>query len=680
MSEPKRRSGDWEIGRLTQSPNLPISRSPNLRRWLLVAVLLLAAAIRFVGLDNSSSPPGLEHDEVAHWLINQDILAGEHGVYFTEAYGHEALYHYFQAYFGALVGDHALALRLPSAYLGVLLVAVSYALGRRLFGPWVGLWSAAFLAVLFWPVFYSRLALRAIALPVLAGMAAVAWWRAEGRDWEIGRLRDWRLETGESRARDLSIPSVQSPNLLFLISGVMAGLSLHTYMAARAVPIFFGLYCVYLALFHRAFLRRHWRGVALFWLAFLVVAAPLVWFLLTTPGAEVRIAEVDAPLRAALRGDVRPALENVVRIAGMFGFRGDPLWRQNVAGRPVFDPVMAALFYLSVGMFLWHWRDRRHAFVLLWLSAAALPSVFTIDAPSSIRLIMLLPALMLFPLELIHTTLDLSTVREKFSTELVTRGVNLLLGVLLLLTGWRTVEGLWRVWPANDEVRFVWQAALTEAAAWLDRSDAAGPVAVGGWTPDTMDAPTMGLNLRRDDLSVRFFDPTQSVILPFTTDEPIRIVTPTALPLAPLLAAMFTPWEQPHGEFTAYEIPARPDIGPQIAADAEFGGQVRLLGYDVVEGCMVGEPCTLLTYWQTAAPNGQPRRIFLHAVDEAGQIVAQDDRLGAPAEFWQPGDLIMQLLTLTETTEELRLGIYDPANGQRLMVDGEEFWRFETGD
>jgi 4-amino-4-deoxy-L-arabinose transferase-like glycosyltransferase len=152
------------------------------RRFALVAILLVATALRVIGLDNfpmpmGATPPGLEHDEVAHWLINRDILAGEHAIYFTEAYGHEALYHYAQAFFGAAVGEHALALRLPSVYLGVLLVAVSYALGRRLFGVRMGLLSAAFLAVLFWPVFYSRLALRAMALPVVAGLSAVVWWR-----------------------------------------------------------------------------------------------------------------------------------------------------------------------------------------------------------------------------------------------------------------------------------------------------------------------------------------------------------------------------------------------------------------------------------------------------------------------------------------------------------------------
>ncbi len=84
-----------------------------------------------------------------------------------------------------------------------------------------------------------------------------------------------------------------------------------------------------------------------------VIAAPLVIFLQTNPGAEFRITEIDAPLRALLAGDLRPVLENSLKIAGMFGFSGDPLWRQNVAGRPVFGPLLGlAVLFGIVGGFV----------------------------------------------------------------------------------------------------------------------------------------------------------------------------------------------------------------------------------------------------------------------------------------------------------------------------------------
>ena len=53
---------------------------------LLVGVLLLAALLRLWALGDV--PPGLEHDEVANWLIARDILSGQHALYFTAAYGH----------------------------------------------------------------------------------------------------------------------------------------------------------------------------------------------------------------------------------------------------------------------------------------------------------------------------------------------------------------------------------------------------------------------------------------------------------------------------------------------------------------------------------------------------------------------------------------------------------------
>lgn len=656
-------------------PSSGTSQSARIAAWprhrslaLLILILLAASAFRFIGLDNfptprGATPPGLEHDEVAHWLINQDILAGQHAIYFTEAYGHEALYHYLQAGFGALVGDHALALRLPSAYFGILLVAVSYALARRLFGVRVALWSAAFLSVLFWPVFYSRLALRAISLPVFSGLAAYWWWRAFPFKADV---------VGSTGFEGRAVANGTGMWWLFA-AGVLAGLSLHTYMAARAVPIFFALYSLYLLLFHRVTFRGNWRGIALFWLALLVVAAPLVMYLLANPGAEERIAEVDAPLRALIAGDVKPVLENAIRIAGMFGVEGDPLWRQNVAGQPVFDPVLGFLFYAGVALSLWRWRDPHHAFLLLWLVASVIPSLVTIDAPSSIRIINLLPVLMAFPLVFIHSVPYLSTLREKLSTDLGTRLVSVGLGALLGFSAWITYTGLWRVWPANDEVRFVWQAALTEAAAYLDQSQASGPVAVGGWTPETMDPPTMALTLRRDDLSLRYFDPLQSLILPVSSDgEPIRIVSPAIMPVAAPLQGLIREWEDLRGDFVLYEMPGQPAVEPDRPAEIVLGERLLFLGHDVVEGCRLEERCEIVTYWRVLAPPGEPLRLFLHAVDDGGEPAAQDDRLGAPAKHWQAGDIVMQRLAVEITTPEMRLGVYNPQSGQRLTTEAGE--------
>jgi hypothetical protein len=254
----------------------------------------------------------------------------------------------------------------------------------------------------------------------------------------------------------------------------------------------------------------------------------------------------------------------------------------------------------------------------------------------------------------------------------------MLTGLVLILTGYQavnTVAGLWRVWPAAEEVQFVWQAALTQAADYLDSSPVASPVAVGGWTPDTMDEPTMTLTLRRDDLSLRYFDPSESLILPGGANRQptARMVRPRILPLAPSLESIAgVPTYLPAGaspgqQFALHESMTLPTDQPEYRFENDFGGQLRFLGYDLEGNCQDDAPCGLVTYWQVLDEADGPRRIFLHRIDDGGHIIGQDDRLGVPAKFWQPGDIIIQLLTIPPGEGALSLGVYNPETEQRLL-------------
>ena len=656
------------------------SRLLNNYRLFLVVVLLAAAILRLYGLNNLS-PPGLEHDEVAHWLINRDILSGNLALYFSDAYGHEAGFHYVQAVFMTILGDNAFALRLPSAFAGLLLVSVTFALTRRLFGLRTALLSAGLLAVLFWPVFYSRLALRAISLPLLAGLSAYFWWKA----WQDRRSKPIQLPGS-------SIPAsvFASPLTWFTVAGLFAGLTFYTYMASRVVPIFFAIYLAYLALFHRPAFKAKWRGIALFVLTYLVVVAPLAYYLLSHPGAESRISEVDAPLIALAGGELKPVLENSLKVIAMFGLKGDPLWRQNVADLPVFDPLISLFFYIGLAITLWRWREPRHLFVVLWLFTATIPSIVTIDAPSGIRIINALPVITIFPvigLEVIHFFRSLSTVSSKLSPEVGRKLALLLIAFFFLFHGVRTARAIFQTWPNESEVQFVWQGALTEAAAYLDGTADSGPVAVGGWTPETMDAPTMELTLRREDLSLRYFNPTDALIIPTQEDNTgkqmsSRIVHPTALPFHPALEGLLEGWSANSiaiDSFTYHELDHPLLIQPGNPAEVTFGRELTFLGYDLEESppddvnIAEGGPLALLTYWRVAEPPAGARRFFLHLVDEDGDIVAQDDRLDAPAGHWSTGDIIIQRLSLSGSEEnsggKLRLGVYNPDSGRRIITN-----------
>jgi hypothetical protein len=197
-----------------------------------------------------------------------------------------------------------------------------------------------------------------------------------------------------------------------------------------------------------------------------------------------------------------------------------------------------------------------------------------------------------------------------------------------------------------------------------------------------MDPPTLVLLLRRENLALRYFDPTQSLIVPAApADQPARITRPSILPLDPALEQQLLAWNAPPTmiqSFTLYQLDSLPVPQPQFPAAIFFEGEITFLGYDLLtaEG---EQSLRLLTYWRIERPSGDPRRFFLHLVNAQGQTLTQQDTLGAPAEHWQAGDLLLQIHTLdlpaTDTPLLLHLGLYNPATNQRLSAGETDFIR-----
>ncbi len=624
---------------------------------IMLVILLLAFGLRVIGI-NSGSPPGIEHDEVANWLIDRSILdEGNFAIYFTRAYGHEALFHYIQAASVALLGDSPFALRLPSAFAGLLGVVVTFAIAKRLFDEKVALLAAGLLAVLFWSVFYGRLGLRAIWLPLFSGLSFYFFW---------GGWADFRRRKGI---------------LSFLLAALFAGLGFNTYMAGRTIPIFYGLFVFYLALFHWRRFKRVWQGILLFGVLFALLCLPLLLFLQNNPSAELRVAEVAAPLQALRAGDMQPVLQNGMRIAGMFGVTGDPLWRQNVAGKPVFEPILATIFYSSLLYALWKWRDARFAFLLLWLGTAVLPSLVTIDAPSSIRIINGLVVITIFPAIVMHKLWQLSTVNPQLSTKNGKLALTILIFTFSLLYVGRTGRDIFVTWSNGGDVSFVWQSALRDVGQYLDQSGETA-VSLAGWSPETMDSPSMTLLRQNDDIDISYFNPQDGTLIVPTTGQILR---PSALPLDLFWENKLAEWGSEVREeerFTQYLVANMPV--PQVPVDVQFGEELLLLGYDLNDGQVV-------TYWQVTAVPDNARQLFIHYLDGEGNQIGESyyfdrpDPQGLWFAHWQEGDLLLQLHTLPAGTSQIRIGWFDPyscATGvcQNLQTaDGAEFLLLELG-
>lgn len=110
---------------------------------------------------------------------------------------------------------------------------------------------------------------------------------------------------------------------------------------------------------------------------------------------------------------------------------------------------------------------------------------------------------------------------------------------------------------------------------------------------------------------------------------------------------------------------------------ADFGGVVRLLGYDLGGPFRAGDAVPLRLVWQAVAPPEEGYSVFVHVVDEEGAIITQHDgipRGDYPLYRWVAGEVVPDEVALTLPPDlaageyRVRVGFYRPETGERLPV------------
>lgn len=107
--------------------------------------------------------------------------------------------------------------------------------------------------------------------------------------------------------------------------------------------------------------------------------------------------------------------------------------------------------------------------------------------------------------------------------------------------------------------------------------------------------------------------------------------------------------------------------------DVRLGDAVALRGYDVSLARQPGGEMALTLYWQAQQRVAGRFKVFVHLVNEAGQIAAQSDAIPAggeaPTESWLPREVVVDRHSLRlpgAGRYRLLVGMYDPISGQRL--------------
>lgn len=185
------------------------------KHWSIIAILIIAVVLRFWQL--GSIPPSLDWDEAALGYNAYSLLETGRDEYGNilplnlKSFGDykPAVYAYLDVPFVALLGLNELAVRFPSALLGVLLVLVSYLLVKEIFeNEYLAITVALSMAISPLAVFFSRPAFETSTALFLNTLATFFFIKAT-------RKSSW-----------------------FIFSAICFGLSLFTYQSSRLfVPI-----------------------------------------------------------------------------------------------------------------------------------------------------------------------------------------------------------------------------------------------------------------------------------------------------------------------------------------------------------------------------------------------------------------------------------------------------------
>lgn len=344
--------------------------------WLMILVLAVAFFLRVYDVGNT--PLGVHYDEAANAILTDEIAHGAWPIFIEGYTGKEVLYFYLASLMVRLIGTPLIAIRLTSAFIGTVSVAVTYRMTREMFREHLGegsgragdiaLIAAALHATNLWAVTTSRLGFRAPTQPLLQSLTILFLWRALQHSRWAGNSPSRPLTPGD-RLQPAEAPSFRAvfdrwqPTLDWVLAGLFCGLSAHTYLAIRAFPLLLAPFLLWVLIAVPGSSARIRRGqriktirhIGLFLLVAALVFSPLGLFYLQNPQYFAnRISQVSV-LSSQAGSNHWATLWHAIKVSfGVFIQRGDLNWRFNVSGAPALWWPVAAFFVAGLLIGLWH--------------------------------------------------------------------------------------------------------------------------------------------------------------------------------------------------------------------------------------------------------------------------------------------------------------------------------------
>jgi 4-amino-4-deoxy-L-arabinose transferase-like glycosyltransferase len=636
--------------------NPPIRQSFNLQSplsiFLLLAILLLASFLRFYRLDAQS----FWNDEGNSARIAERslrlIVAGAAGDIHPP--GYYLLLHYWRE----AAGHSEFALRAFSVFAGILAVAFTYALGRRLFGSPTGLFAAFLAALSPLAVYYSQEARMYALLGMLSAASTYLLLRVFAR-WRISESANQQISDFKS-----PISNLQFPLAVYIL---VAAAGLYTQYAFAFVLL------VHNAIFALWWLAkgRRWRWVAL-WAGMqaAIVALYLPWLPIALRAAGWPSTEPTVSLGRALTDVLRVLTVGLTL----------PLERATVA-------LVGAGVLLLLGLWPRRCKPLNTAIVAIYLlSPIALIFAFDLYKPAWLKfLVVVLPPCQVLIACGISRIASLQISKSPISSLQFSYLQSLISITVAVLVALVTLPSLYNLYFNPAYARDDYRQIAADVAALARSGDAVILNAPNQWevftyyypdrdvypapyhpTPDQAETSLAPLTERYRRLFVLYWGDAES--------DPQRLIE-TWLACNAYKAA-----DRWYGRvrLATYGVAALPEE-PAIALGARLGDAIRLRGYALAgDRFAPGDVLPVTLFWEAEASPGARYKVPVQVLDAAGQLVAQHD--GEPADglaltdTWQPGQRVLDRHgvalpdDLSPGQYTLAVALYPVAGGARLPV------------
>lgn len=651
--------------------------SSRLSYALAVVFLLLAAFLRM--RDLTRLPPGLHQEEITDIRVAETARQGSIEVFYDlgNGEGRESAYHILLAAVTSVVGRGFISYQMFSVWVGLITLALVYALATRLFGPLAGLASLALLTVNMWTILLGREISRESLLPLL--ITGVL----------LSLARIFSVYHRDSAGQPSTTP--------FAALGFLLGLGFYIHPAHFLIVLASMIFIFYMVVTRRTMSRRRLGYLGFALLVMIIVAMPYLI-------SSIRLFHLSGAARVFGNYNIiqnPPWKAFGDSVSGLF-FLGDKNPIRNLPTRPLVDLVSGVLLLAGVLVMLRNARRRRFALPLIF-TVALLPVAFlTLDSPNFLALTSLLPLIALF------FGLGVSTLYASLSHLNARR---LMAAALLALLGFNLVwlgRDFYQIWPRQEAVAAVYHNRVSQLAHYLDKTSVTIPTLVCDSPPasgtDLGSTDLLLLLMNRKQAPLRFADCGTGLVL-MNGGERQQIVFPEARMLRAMHPYLQRWVEQGTvlkrddlpsdgvveinverrladtiGRFmttapVAY-APEAPGSSSLAAPPVRLGGNITFLGYerDPVDAYPAGGILTFITYWRVDGVIPPNLRLFTHVLPDPAVIAAQTDTISVNVGSLQNRDIFIQVTfvplpaSMPSGVYNVSIGAYDAYNNVRMGV------------